>query len=312
MKEETGQTYKPASNMIKLLAAADAKDGKTTNLIAGVLGLQPHQTRGGVVSSPQNLHIIACDTAALDKVREFLTDHCGATEADLQYKVYNMEEDYSKAFENQYDFANGFYNTLLATIDKIKQRVAAQPGQVSVVIFSSITTIARALLRGIQGGIKDDDSGKSLKKSTMDMNKWSMVSMQLNELQATGQGIKAHVIWEGHLAKKIDAKEKDDKGKPVEKDGIAIPGAVGESWAANVSHPMVLVRQKGICHPGTKVDKTYFDTAPNLKMFGVGRGAATHLNKQEPDITIMLEKLGYPVGNYGCDEVEEPAPPTKK
>lgn len=303
MKEETGLTYRPASNTVKMLAASESKDGKTTTLIASILGLMPWQKEGGVISNPNNLHVLCTDTASLDKLKEFLVQHCNAPQSALQYRVYNMEEDYTKAFQNEYDFASGFYNSIATTIGKISERVRAKPNEVSAVLFSSITTISRAILRGIQGGvIEDKKDSRVFSKSTMSIPKWSALKDQLNELQALGQGIPAHVFWEGHLGTKLDQEDKDEKGKAQEYHTINVPGSVGESWAANVSHPMVLVRRKGIAYPGTKVDKVEFDTQPNLKMFGIGRGASTHLNKFEPDLTLMLEKLGYKVGKWKPSE----------
>lgn len=306
MKEQTGETYTPATNTIKALAVAASKDGKTTTLIAQILGLMPNQKSGGVISSPSNLHVVITDTAALDKVKEFLVKHCGATKEALQYKVYNLEEDFNKAFSLEYDGAAFFYNTFIATIRKIHERCSAKPNEVHAVIFSSITTIARAILRGIRGGIKESEQdGRVLVKQSMSIPKWSMLQDQLNEVQSLGHMIPAHIFWEGHLGTKLDSTEKDERGKAVEYDTINIPGSVGESWAANVSHPLVMVRQKGQVHQGTKIDKTYFDTQPNLKMAGLGRGATTHLNKQEADLTELISKLGMKVGNWKQTEEED-------
>ncbi len=306
MREETGATYKPATNKAKLLIASKSKDGKTATIVASALGVLPHQQEGGIVTSPANLHIICTDTAALRGLKEFLLDTCKAPEVCLGYKVYNLEEDYNNAFTIEYDMASAFYNTLMSTISKVRDRCKQKPNEVSVVLFSSVTTIARAMLRGIAGGISENPKdGRRIKASVMDMNKWNMVNIQLNELQAAGQSIPAHVIWEGHLGKTLDRNSLDDKGQPEEKDSIQIQGSVGASWAANVSHPFILVRQKGIVYPGTKCDKTHFDTQPNLNMFGIGRGVTENCNKQEPDLTVLLNKLGFEIGGWKPEEPEE-------
>lgn len=305
MKEQTGSTYQPASNTIKALAVAPSKDGKTTTLIAQILGLMPNQKHGGVISSPSNLHVVITDTAALDKLKDFLVKHCGASDEALQFKVYNMEEDYTKAFSIEYDSASFFYNTFIATIKKIDERCRQKPNEVHAVIFSSITTIARAILRGIRGGVKESkDDSRVLAKQSMSIPKWSMLQDQLNEVQSLGHMIPAHIFWEGHLGTKLDNEDKDSQGKATEYDTISIPGSVGESWAANVSHPLKIVRQQGQQYPNTRIDKSYFDTQPNLRMAGMGRGATTHLNKQETDLTELITKLGMKVGNWKQSEVE--------
>lgn len=293
MKEETGATYQ-SSKYAKMLAVADAKVGKSTSLIAGCLGVLPWQTNGGVIDQPANLHVITTDANALGHIKTFLTQTCKASEQALTFRVYNMQDDYNKAFRDQDAYSSIFYNTLMATIQKVQER--ASRGGIHVLLLSSLTTMGRALQRGVSGPV--ESNGDTVKKSTMDKSKWPMFNMQLNELQAFAQSDLYHCIWEGHLGKKLDFTNKDDHGQPIEKDSIQLQGSVGASWAANVEQVVTMQRSFGQCHPGTKCDKTSFNTRPNLNMVASGRGFTELLERSEPDITTMFEKLGLKVGKW--------------
>ncbi len=294
MKEETGASYQSAKHA-KLLVVADAKVGKSSSIIAGCLGVLPWQIEGGVVDRPENLHVLAVDSSALGNLNTFLTKTCGASEEALKYRVYNMQDDYRKAFQSDTPYDAFFYNTLMATISKVQER--ASRGGVHVLLLSSLTTIGRAILRGISGPVSSE--GGIFKKSVMDKSKWPMYNMQLNELQAHGQSDLYHCIWEGHLGKKLDFINKDEKGQPEEKDSIQLQGSVGASWAANVEQVVTMQRRFGSTHPGTKCDITSYNTKPNLNMVASGRGFTELLDKDEKCITAMFRKLGLRVGNYG-------------
>lgn len=293
MKEETGETYL-SSQYAKMLVAADSKVGKSTSIVAGCLGVLPWQTNGGVVDKPANLHVITTDSNALGHIKKFITETCKAPESALGFRVYNMQDDYVKAFHGQSAYDAYFYNTLMATISKVQER--ARLGGIHVLLLSSVTTMGRALLRGVSGPMTSD--GTTMKKSTMDKSKWPQFNAQLNELQAHGQGLGYHSIWEGHLSKKADFSNKDSDGQAEEKDGIQLPGSVGASWAANVEQVVTMQRQFGVVAPGTKCDKTYYNTRPNLNMVASGRGFTELLEKSEPCITTMFEKLGLKVGKW--------------
>lgn len=294
MKESTGATYQ-SSKYAKILAVADAKVGKSSSLVAGCLGVLPWQSNGGVIDKPENLHIITTDSNALGHLRKFLTDTCKAPESALGYKVYEMEEDYRKAFRVDTAYSATFFNTLISTIKMIQDRAAKANGS-SVLILSSLTTMGRAIQRGVRGGIQSD--GTTFKKSNMDKSKWPMMNDQLNELQAFAQADMYHCIWEGHIAKKADFGDKDDNGQPVEKDSIQVSGSVGASWAANVEQVVQMQRSFGVCYPGSRCDKTFYNTRPNLNMVASGRGFTELLERNEPCITTMLEKLGLRVGKW--------------
>jgi hypothetical protein len=294
MKECTGANYQ-SSKYAKMLAVADAKVGKSSSLVAGCLGMLPWQSNGAVVDKPENLHIITTDSNALGHLRQFLTGTCKAPESALAYRVYDMEEDYRRTFREKDAYSSFFYNTLMTTIQKVQERATIAKGA-SVLILSSLTTMGRALQRGVSGPVQSD--GQTVKKSTMDKSKWPMFNMQLNELQAFAQADMYHCIWEGHLAKKLDFTNKDENGQPEEKDSIQLQGSVGASWAANVEQVVVMQRTFGSVHPGTKCDKTSFNTRPSLNMVASGRGFTELLEKSEPCITTMFEKLGLRVGKW--------------
>lgn len=294
MKECTGVTYE-SSTYAKLLAVADSKVGKSSSLVAGCLGVLPWQSNGGVVDKPENLHIITTDSSALGHLRKFLTDTCKAPESCLGFKVYDMEDDYRKAFKIDDEYSSFFYNTLIATIDTVQRRCEAAKG-VSVCLMSSLTTMGRGIQRGVSGPVKID--GDTVKKSTMSKDKWPMYNTQLNELQAKGQADLYHCIWEGHLAKKFDFTDKDEKGQPTEKDSIQLQGSVGASWAANVEQVLVMERSFGSVYPNTKCDRTAYNTRPSLSFAANGRGFTELLQPKEPCITSLFEKLGLKVGHY--------------
>lgn len=299
MKEHTGATYQ-SSKYAKLLAVADAKVGKSSSLVAGCLGVLPWQNNGAVVDKPENLHIITTDSNALGHLRTFITRTCNAPESALAFRVYDMEEDYRKAFRGEVDYDSFFYNTLMSTIKRVQDRATTAKG-VSVLLLSSLTTMGRALQRGVAGPI--EIRGEQVKKSNMDKSKWPMFNSQLNELQAFAQADMYHCIWEGHLAKKADFNDKDEHGQPTEKDSIQLQGSVGASWAANVEQVVQMQRSFGVCHPGTKCDKTTYNTRPNLNMVASGRGFTELLDRNEPCITTMFEKLGLRVGKWKASNV---------
>ena len=55
-----------SSDFLKMFTVAEGKVGKTTYLAASCLGALPHQTKGGLVDKPENLHIIGFDEAFVD------------------------------------------------------------------------------------------------------------------------------------------------------------------------------------------------------------------------------------------------------
>lgn len=294
MKEHTGATYQ-SSKYAKMLAVADAKVGKSSSLVAGCLGVLPWQSNGGVIDKPENLHIITTDSNALGHLKIFLTRTCGAPESCLGFRVYDMEEDYRKAFRGEVDYDSFFYNTLMSTIKRVQDRCTAAKG-ISVLLLSSLTTMGRALQRGVSGPI--ESRGDQVNKATMSKSKWPMFNSQLNELQACAQMDGYHCIWEGHLAKKLDFINKDESGQPEEKDGIQVPGSVGASWAANVEQVVQMQRKFGKVHPGTKCDQTVYNTKPSLTLVASGRGFSELLEREEPCITTMFDKLGLKVGKW--------------
>src|SRR5258706_4657154 len=278
-----------------MVAVADAKIGKSSPLVAGCLGSLPWKSNGAVVDKPENLHIITTDSSALGHFKRFLLETCKFSEKALAFKVYDMEDDYRKAYAGQDSYDSFLYNTLMSTIKLVQDRATMAKGS-SVLLLSSLTTMGRAIQRGVQGPIQVD--GDQVKKSNMDKSKWPMYNNQLNELQAFAQADCYHCIWEGHLAKKMDFNDKDEKGQPTEKDSIQLQGSVGASWAANVEQVVVMQRQFGQPHSGTKCDKTSFNTRPSLNMVASGRGFTELLERNEPCITTMFEKLGLRVGKW--------------
>lgn len=291
MKEQTGDSYKSADTS-KMLALAGAKDGKTTFLIAQALGIWPGQN-GAVVDKPSHLHVIAADAAAIKGFKTFATKHLGASSDALAFRVYNIEEDVREAFATLGGWDYTLRDIVVATIQTIQQRARQEKG-VHVMHVSSLTTIAQAIKRAIQGptAVKLKD-GKYQKGSGMDMAKWDAMSSSISELRNQAQQDECHCIWEGHLEKKTEGKGDEE----VEKDSLGIQGAGGKAFAQNVAEVFRIRRMIGQKVKGI-VDTMYFDTQPSLSFMNNGRGFS-ELQPKEYDLTKVLNALNYTTGNWG-------------
>lgn len=295
MKRQTGETYE-SGKFAKMLTVAGAKDGKTVTLVCGALGVLPWQTKGGIVSRPENLHVLTADSAALEGIQEFILKTCGASKEALKFNVYNMQDDTKKAFASKSEYDGTFYGTLMSALDEIRQK-AQGPGT-HAFIASSLTTFASAVLRGVSGPAGVLGHGGMMKKSVMDQNKWSQYGSQMSQFQNYAQQDIWHCFWEAHLTKKPSG-DKDDAGQQQEKDSISVPGSAGTNWAANTDQVVRFRRQHGQKWPGSKCDKTFMDTRAALDFNANGRGFNERLEAQEPCMTELLMKLGKQVGNWG-------------
>ncbi len=121
MKEQNGESY-ASSTYAKVLAASESKVGKSAFIIASALGVFPGQTKGGIVDHPSNLHVITFDANALGHLKRFLTETCGASAEALKFNIYNMQDDLRQVSLSQQEYDSTFYNTLLTTIDKVRQK----------------------------------------------------------------------------------------------------------------------------------------------------------------------------------------------
>lgn len=309
MKEQTGLTYESAPTS-KGLYVDQAKSGKTTFLVAQALGVWPSQA-GAIVDVPHHLHVIAADVAALKSVATFLTKHCGAPADSMRFRVYNLEEDIRRAYAAVEAWDMSLYNTVRNTIETVHER-ARKEGGVHVLHMSSLTGIAQAIKRGIQGQTGQLlKSGAFQKGSGMDMAKWDALGAQLAELRNYAQLDACHCIWEGHLEKRTEGKGDDEQ----EKDTIGVQGSVGKNFAMNVSEVFRIRRNIGAKVPGSAtVDQMYLDTRPTLTFMANGRGFS-ELPDKVTDLASALHTLGYTVARAGkkvkvdaTNKTQAPAP----
>lgn len=299
---QTLDTYE-SSTYGKECCISKAKVGKTTFLIGSILGVMPWQEYGGIVDKPENLHVISFDAAAVDGVKEFLVNECGASKEIGKVHIENLQRAAEKAFAGRGDYDGEFLNTFYDTVKKI-QDLTSKPG-VHCVLISSVTMAAKAVLRSISGPAFQMN-GNTMKKSPMDRNKWGLMSQVMTELQWQVQSDRYHTIWEAHHGDKV-TKETDGKGDPVTLDSIQIDGSTARSFPAQVERiweikrvPMKYMDPK--TKKPTKVDTVYFDPFPRFDFGDVqtGRKVSSRLEPKEPDLTHAFNKLGLKVGQWGA------------
>ena len=301
MEEQSGDEYE-GSAFAKSLMLALAKDGKTCFIVGSILGVLPWQKHGGVVDRPDHLHIISTDTEALAGVKGFLTKTCMAPPEALKFRVYNMEKDVVSTALQKQDNDLTFYNTLMATLQTIYDRVQQQKG-VHAVLFSSLTTIGTALLRGLSGDPSDKGAG-------MDIDKNNRFGSSVAELRMWGQLDEWHCFWEAHLYKKAPI-PKPGEPQQAPKDSLLLRGQAGETFPANVGQIFRIRRMRGQKHEGTQCDQMYLDTRSSSDFDPGGRLFTENLAPKEPDLTVALHKLGKRIGRWGA-KAAPPKPVAKK
>lgn len=288
-----------SSNYGKELFLAPAKVGKTVTLLGNCLGAFPWQEYGGVVSSPECLHVITFDASALGGAFKFLTEQCGASKEIGKTRVYNLQEDAKRIFTSKTEYDGTFANKVYETVKRVQD--ASTNGKIHALIFSSLTMCAKAWLRGISGPAF---TGQAMKKSPMDQNKWGLFAQQMTEFQFFTQVDTYHTLWETHWAEKESKTQKDSMGNAKVYDTIQVQGATAVQFPAQCERPYMLSRVKGSWDGKGKspVNMVYFDTQPNLD-FGesmmAGRSVVGVLEPKENDLTLMFNKLDLAIGGWG-------------
>lgn len=299
MKETNADEYQ-ASTYDKATFLAPGKVGKTCWIVGAALGVLPNMLKagtGGIVGKPEYLHVVAVDSSAMAEVVAFLQKH-GAPKEITKIRIYNMQDDVNRLASGSEDYDMGFYNSLVITNQRIREKVAANPGT-HAVIMSSVTGVASALERGVAGppgsaGMKNRD-GQLSGKGYMDPSKWQALAQQLTQIRMMYQVDDFHMIWEGHVdVTKVFAMKKDEAGS---KESVAISGKTGRNWGWNTDHTYRLKRVFGDTWEGTTCDKTYMDTDPQIENFPGGRGQ-DRLKPREFDLSIVYKKLGLKRGGY--------------
>lgn len=308
MIESTGKTYR-SKKYEKGSYLAPGKVGKTMFLTASALGLLPPQRKlGGIVDRPSHLHIIAVDSSAVTDVFRFLRRKLGAPEEILKTCIYNVEDDVARTADAQEAYDMTFFNSMMLTIMKIREKIA-KFGGTHAVITSSVTGVALALERGIAGppgsaGAKNRE-GEISGKGYMDISKWQAFAQQLIQIRNMLQVDTHHCLFEGHIdVTKVMSQGRGDDGGS--KETVAIAGKVGRNWYLNTDHTFRLVREFSDCWEGTKVEKVFMDTKPQIGPDGEtsGRGQ-DQLKKQVYNMTQMYVDLGLDIGGWGARKSKE-------
>ncbi len=279
---ETLKTEKSKSQFMKAYVVAEGKAGKTSFLVASILGALPHQKQG-LVTSPSHLHVLGFDSNAVGGLADFLTKLCKKDDRYLEVDVHNMQDPARKVAESQGDWDYSFYQAVIAKVQVIRNLVKTQPG-VHAVLVSSLTGLAEALQRGMSG-----PPNASKKGGGMDQAKWQDLSRQLIEIRNLLQVDTHHVFWEGHVYKVGSG---DDT-----RDAAGVPGTTGRNWGFNVEQTLRL-RRETAKYPNTLIDKQYLDTKPTLDFTSSGRGFTGVLADKEYNLVDIATKLGYKVGGY--------------
>lgn len=313
MSEDTSLADYKATDYEKGTYLGKAKTGKTVFLASSMLGLQPIQRKnksGGIVSRPSNLHIICIDQSAASGILNFLVKVLGAdAEAVSKIRTYNMQNDVQKLGQSQSPYNMSFYNAFVNKVERIKERVSANPG-VHAVICSSLTGMARAVERGVAGppgsaGKIDRKTGQMLGSGYMDPSKWQALSHQMSTLRSQLQVDDWHCLWEGHIEEVKSFSM--GGGDATNKQKIAIAGETGRNWAFNTDHTYIIERSHDDPWKGTLCDKVHLDTKPELEfMEGGGRGSTENMKAKEFDLTAMYRRLGLKVGGWGRGSSKTP------
>lgn len=290
MIEGSGADYQ-SSKFAKALSVSEPKVGKTTYLVATALGVFPGQKEGGIVTRPEDLHVFTFDANALGGIQRFLLETCGAPKEALNFRVYNMQDDFRKVADSEADYNMSFYNSVVATVQKARDRAKGS----SVALFSSLTGLANGLERAIVGG----PTGKGYS----DPSKWKALAHQLHEIQNWAQIDAWHCIWEGHVDKPAGMQVGKETPGAGPKESIRVSGEAGRSWAYNTEQVFRIRRLNGqsveVDGKKTKCDQVYLDTKPSLDFLSNGRGFNEALDAKESDPTVAFRKLGLTVGHWG-------------
>lgn len=287
MKEETGETYE-SSKFAKALMLDGAKNGKSCFIVGSILGVLPWQKHGGVVDRPSHLHVLSMDSDAMGGVMGFLTKTCGAPAEALKFRIYNMQDDIARQATVKEGNDLTFYNTVMATLQLIYDRVHQEKG-VHAVLISSLTAAGEAFVRGLSGDPVERGGG-------MDMDKNNRFNGMLNELRLFAQIDDWHCFWEAHLYK---TGSKGQGADGVEKDSLLLRGKAGERFPALVDQMFRIRRSHGQKYGSTQCDDAWLDTRAGSDFVPGGRLFTEKLSAKEPDLTIALHKLGKTVGRWG-------------
>jgi len=299
MDEQTGNNYTSAE-YAKVLAAADAKIGKTTFLVASLLGALPWQRFGGVVDRPRHLHVLTFDANALGGIKRFITNSCGKDTSYCDFRVYNHQDEWKRVSHSKEDWNYDLYNAVVNTLSTVSAR-AVKEGGVHALLFSSLTGLSEGMLRALAGPPSEERKGAG-----MDPAKWSEFARQLIDVRNYGQVDTHHCIWEAHIDRGSQfSMKKNDEADAGPRESLHVPGSAGRSWSFNVEQVFRIRRDFGDTFEKTNVDMTYLDTRPSADFISGGRGFTEALKAREPDLTLAFHKLGLKIGRFGAAKAKK-------
>lgn len=284
------------SPFAKHVYMADAKAGKTTWLVASLLGALPGQTEA-VVSAPENLHILGMDEAFAEGLAEFITGPCKRSSKLLNVSVHDLSEARRRSGLNKGgDYS--FTNAVQAEIAKINAATAKAQG-VSAVVVSSLTGLNEGLLYGMAGlpGSENDD-GKVQKGGGMDTSKWQDLERQVVAARSRLHTNQHHVFWEAHIFR--DKRLVNGTTEMEVESLSAGKGGAAKHFAANVDFVFRLFREAAK-YPNTPIDKMFVNTKPTMGTFTTGRKSHM-LEEKETDLVTILKKLGKRVHGKALED----------
>lgn len=293
--KETTAADESLSQFAKSLVVAASKEGKTVGLVAGALGVLPWQRFGGVVDKPDNLHVIALDSGAATGIKPFL-ELCKAPKEAFSVRIYNMADDVRSVSTRDEDWDFTFFHAFKQVAKRVQER--AQKGT-SLVLVSSLTTLALTLQRSLAGAPGDD----AARGSGMDQAKWGELGRQVNELRNMLQQDYWHCVWEGHVYKPPATGQGRDADSS--KESIQVQGSSGHNFPNNVEQVFRFRRDFGNTHEGTRVERVALDTRPSMDFLAGGRGFTEYLDAKEADMTVAFRKIGLKCGRWGYVKKKE-------
>lgn len=264
--------------------AAGAKACKTTTMVTQILGVCPWaQGAGAVVADPADLLVLTFDPAALRCVPDWMRQHCGATDKTLTYRVLPLEETVMRVAKVAAPGHDTFFG---ACRQAAEAAVRGVRGEVPVIMVSSVTVMAEAMLREIMG-----QPGNA---SAPDPREWGPeLAVRIAEVRDILHSAEAHVLWEAH----VDRREPmfEAKGAQTE-ESLQIAGQAGRKWCNRQDTLLRLARGLPIADG---VYRQEWDTRTFLEgkhPVGGGRGDGK-CAPREPDLTTIFRKRGLAVAS---------------
>jgi hypothetical protein len=273
---------KSSAKYAKDAIMAETKSGKTTWLVASLLGALPHQ-KESVVSTPADLHLLGFDEGFGDGLGDFIINSCKKSDALLGVTVHNLADIRRKSgSEKDWDFT--FQAAATEAANKILAATSAahKAGRVSAVVVSSLTGLNEGLQTGLAGPPNEAKKGGG-----MDLSKWQDLERQIIALRNKLHVDTHHTFWECHVMK---AEKMEGNQKTIVEEVDAGAGKGGKHFGANVEF-IFRLRREAAKYEGTQVDKCFIDTKPTMGTFATGR-KATLLADRETDLVEILKKLG--------------------